>query len=404
MLNKLNRYKYSRADVKAALKGQRVPFLAAFPGVFKRSGSKLIAVVDGRKLEVVPNEDRDKLLRKAIYTPGSAFPFGRDSLFSLLKEKFLNVSKRDIETFLKKQKVLVTRRSRPPEEKRISVRLTRTPGVISSDLVHVRAKDFKKLLGKKPGLGFMPGAGEHDRYFLNSVETHTGYLLSDILYGKKVEYVLAPLTKQLERFKQLLGRKVARVEFDKGKEFMGDVTKMLNDKKIRFLRKITNASVESKNAHMQRNFWAVVEQKRTGFAASLKEAVAITNNTLNRTTGLTPLRAMTLVRQGKKVPYKRRAPAPAKLKKTYDLQTWVRGLKKKRGKHTVGFKRYKGDTFGPVLRITAIRHYGPYPKYKVGDRWFFHDQIIKLGEPTEPKPQDLEADRIVALRRVTKSK
>ena len=40
-----------------------------------------------------------------------------------------------------------------------------------------------------------------------------------------------PLIKQLERFKVLLGRKVSRIEFDKGKEFMGAVIPMLDKKK-----------------------------------------------------------------------------------------------------------------------------------------------------------------------------
>ena len=403
MLNSLNRYKYSRAEVSRAIKGDPVPFMAAWPGVFHVRGSKLYAHVGNTKLRVIPNEDRDALLRKGLYSPGSGLPFGRDSLFAILKKQFLNISKRDIEKFLKSQKVLVTRRSRPTTEKRRSVARARKAGAVSTDLVHVRAKDFKKLFGKA-GSGYMPGLGDHDRYFLNSVEMHTGYLLSDIIYGKKVKFVLPKLVKQLDRFKTLMGRKVSRIEFDKGKEFMGAVIPMLDAKKIRRVLKVTNATVESKNAHMQRNFWAVVEQKRAGFEASLKESVIITNNTLNRSIGMSPADAMKKVRHGTPVPLKRTKAPPAVLKKTYDLNTWVRGLKKKRGKHTVGFKRYKGDTFGGAHRILKIRHYGPYPKYKVGERWFFHDQVIKVGEPTEPRPVDLTSAKLIGARLLKKSK
>ena len=396
MLNRLNRYKYSRAEVARAIKGDPVPFMAT--GLFTVRKGKLYATVDGSRLKVIPNEDRDAMLRDLIYTPGKGYPFGRDSLFAILKKTFLNISKRDIEKFLKSQKVLVTRRSRPPVEKRASVRRARTAGVLSTDLVHVREKDFQKLFGDKPGAKYMPGVGQHDRYFLNSVEMHTGYLLSDIIYGKKVIYVLPKLTAQIIRFKELMGKKVKKIEFDKGKEFMGAVIPMLDKKKIRRVLKVTNATVESKNAHMQRNFWAVVEQKRTGFTDSLKEAVKITNNTLNRTTGLSPREAMKLVRQGKPVPLKRVKAAPAAKKKAFMLQTWVRGLRKKRGKHVVGFKRYKGRTFGPPLRITSVSYYGPYPKYKAGNKWYFHDQVIKVGEPTDPKPLDMESQKIIARR------
>ncbi len=77
----------------------------------------------------------------------------------------------------------------------------------------------------------MPGVGQHDRYFLNSVEMHTGYLLSDIKDGKKVIYVLPKLTAQIIRFKELMGKKVKKIGFNKDKEFMGAVNPMLDKKK-----------------------------------------------------------------------------------------------------------------------------------------------------------------------------
>ena len=182
MLNRLNRYKYSLDEVKRAVKGKDKPAFMEEPA-FRVRGSKLFALVDGTELQVVPTEHRDDFLRTLLYSPGSAMPFGRDSLFAILKKKYLNISKRDIEKFLKKQKVMVERRARPHKEKRIQIRTKRTPGVVGTDLVHVRIADFEKLF-KKRGLTFLPGAGHHDRYFLNTVELHTGYLLSDLIYGK----------------------------------------------------------------------------------------------------------------------------------------------------------------------------------------------------------------------------
>jgi len=100
-----------------------------------------------------------------------------------VKTKFLGISKRDINNFLKKQEIFVKRRSRPPKEKRVVVNRKRTPGVLSTDLAHIREADFIQLF-KERGKAYMWGEGHHDRYFLNSVELHTGYLVSDILYGK----------------------------------------------------------------------------------------------------------------------------------------------------------------------------------------------------------------------------
>ena len=408
MLNRLNRYKYSEAEVKRATKGRDPPAFMADPAFHVR-GSTLFAKVDGNDLQVVPTEKRDKFLRKLLYTPGSAMPFGRDSLFAILKKRFLNISKRDIETFLKRQKVMVERRSRPPKEKRMQIRTKRSPGVVGTDLVHLTIKDLEKLL-KKRGLRYLPtkpaqegdsskkGEGKHDRYFLNTVELHTGYLLSDLIYGKSIEYVLPKLEKQLDRFKVLMGFKVKRVESDFGSEFKGGVKKMLENRKIRQVMRRTNASIEAKNAHMQRSFWIVVAQKRSGWEASLAEAVKITNNTLNRTIGMSPADAMKIVRDGGTIPLKRVKSYKIAKKKAYPMGTWVRALKKVRAKAGKGYKRYKAETFQAPHRITKITWYGPYPKYKVDGKFYFHDQVIKVGGAHEHRPEDVESKRLVQLR------
>ena len=52
MLNKLNRYKYSRAEVARAIKGDPVPFMAS--GAFSVRKGKLYATVNGVRLKVIP--------------------------------------------------------------------------------------------------------------------------------------------------------------------------------------------------------------------------------------------------------------------------------------------------------------------------------------------------------------
>ena len=398
MLNRLNRFNYTKDTIKRAIKGANPPAFMADPA-FRVSKGRLYAMVNGKPLLVIASEDREDFLRKALYTPGSGFPFGRDSLFAIIKTKYLNISKRDIETFLRKQKIMVERRSRPRKEKRLKIRTKRTPGVVSTDLVHVRIDDFKALFKKRGGT-YLPGGGKHDRYFLNTVELHTGYMLSDLIYGKSVAYVLPKLKKQMEQFKALMGFKVKRVESDFGSEFKGDVIKMLDKKKIRHIMRSSNSAIEAKNAHMQRSFWVVVAQKRGGWESSLNEAVKITNNTLNRTVGMSPASAMTIVRQGGTVPLKRVKKTAIARKKAYPLQTWVRGLKKSRAKVDKGFKRYKGETFTVPNRITKITWYGPYPKYQVAGKYYFHDQVIKVADAHEHRPEDIKSQRIVQMRRV----
>ena len=78
----------------------------------------------------------------------------------------------------------------------------------------------------------------------------------------------------------------------------------------------------------------------------------------------------------------------------------MRGLKKSRAKVDKGFKRYKGETFTVPNRITKITWYGPYPKYKVAGKFYFHDQVIKVADAHEHRPEDIKSQRIVQMRRV----
>ena len=110
-------------------------------------------------LRVVPTEDREDFLREVVYGKSSEYPFGRDSLFAILKNEVMNVSKRDIEAFLNAQGPIVHRRARPKKQKREHLRSIRKPGILSVDLAHIRAKDFEALYPGK-GLDYMGAPGK----------------------------------------------------------------------------------------------------------------------------------------------------------------------------------------------------------------------------------------------------
>ena len=81
----MNRYNFSKAEVKRALSGENVPnFMKRF--AFKKKDGKLF--FEGG--EVIPNEEREKYLRKVLYDTDSEMPFGRESLYYLLKKKTIN--------------------------------------------------------------------------------------------------------------------------------------------------------------------------------------------------------------------------------------------------------------------------------------------------------------------------
>ena len=138
-------------------KGTAPSFIEKFPGGFRVFRNKLYA----GDLLVIPTEEREDYLRNIVYGKKSEYPFGRDSLFAILKHEVMNVSKRDIEAFLNAQGPLVHRRARPKREKRVHLRKIKNPGQLSVDLVHVRAKDFEKLFqpASAKGLDYMGPPG-----------------------------------------------------------------------------------------------------------------------------------------------------------------------------------------------------------------------------------------------------
>ena len=217
----MNRFTYPRKKVDAAIeflrkkKGVPPTFIDKFPGQYSVKKGKLYA----GELRVVPTEERKEFLREIVYGKKSEYPFGRDSLFSLLKGEVMNVSKRDIEAFLNEQKPLVHRRSRPPKQKREHIRQVRKPGQLSVDMAYIRREDFETVLGKGTS-DYMRGSGKY-KYFLNAVDLQTGYLLSTVVSELKAEAVAPELEKLIDEYEALLGKKVTRAEVDKGAEFMG---------------------------------------------------------------------------------------------------------------------------------------------------------------------------------------
>ena len=397
----MERFRYTKASIAQAIsylktkKGEPPTYVASFPDSFKVKHGKLYA---GDRL-VISVEERDDYLREIIYGKKSEYPFGRDSLFAILKNEVLGVSKRNIEAFLNAQGPVVHRRSRPKKEKRVNLRQIRKPGQLSIDLVHVRAKTFEKILGQE-GYEYMGPVGkrgyQQDRYFLNAVDLLTGYLLTRVLQGKTAKEVAPKLKAIIKEYEGLLKMKVPVIETDKGGEFRGEVTQMLRELKIRKHEKITNATVEQTNAKMQRIFYNLVEQRRGGFEKTWKQAVRISNRTRNRRTGMSPEDALKKIAAGEKVSTKAPKARATERHKAWDVGTKVRALKKPRVKADPFYKAYEGEHYGAVTPITKVRFIGVYPKYRVGDRWLWQDEVIK-ARSTDTKSHNLYIKRPVVV-------
>ena len=407
----MNRFKYPREKVKRAInfikskKGTAPGFIEKFPGKFQVRHGKLYA----GPLRVIPSEERESFLREVVYGLKSEYPFGRDSLFAILKNEVMNVSKRDIEAFLNAQGPIVHRRARPKKQKREHLRSIRKPGILSVDLAHIRAKDFEKLYPGK-GLDFMGAPGkrgyQQDRYFLNAVDLLTGFLLTEILQGKTARETWPKIQKIIDRYESQFGIKVRQIEVDKGGEFYGDkgdekegipplsIQKELKKRNIRLIRKVTNAIVEQTNAKMERLFWNLVEQRRGGFLTTVRQAVKISNRTLNRRTGMNPEEAMQKLKRGEKVSQRKPKAGPTERKKAFPVGTKVRALKKPYKKFGLEYKAYKGDHYGAVHPVSKVKFSGVYPKYRVGARWVWGDELIRA------RPGDTKSHNLIVNRRI----
>jgi hypothetical protein len=427
-LNTLNRYKYTRDSIaqaiKALKKGEPGPsFLRAHPKAFRAKGAKLY---QGTRLVIV-REDKESWLRDLLYQNKNNYPFGRDSLFHVLKKSYLGITKRDIEAFLNKQQVIVARRSRPNQEKREFVSRIRKAGILSGDLAHIRPEDLptdympsKQATAKhteyKPGVSMKNiwGGVRGDIYFYNLVDIYTGYLVTEVVFTKKKSVknkkkkvidggAVARATKRMvPKMAKALGIPVTEVQFDAGTEFF-ESQEDLNKIGIKTRRMRSNAVVEQTNAKMQRIFYTLVEMKRAGFKATVLKAVDISNNTLNRRIKMTPTEAVKSLRLGQQVKKQRKplkTPAGVK-KRAFRKGTKVRALLEKRKKTKAGYKRYKGKHFGPVQTITQVFWFQGYPRYELDkqrktkgglSKLAWHDEVIRARD-ADKISNDLVASR-----------
>ena len=413
----INRINFTKAVIKRVIEGVNPPaFMKHYS--FKVKGDRIYYDSPSGLKKVIPTEEREDYLRKALFANKSKKPFGRDSLHYAIMKEAVNVGRRDILKFLKQQNVIVTRTARPNVEKREFVSSINKAGVCSGDLAHIRHDDVPE--------GFMPTredddsdtewtpettdkemsnaelwkTGTHkegDRYFYNLVDIYTGWL-ETIVIGTKKQGKIAEATKKLvDRMGKALGTPVTVVNYDMGGEFVQSI-KDLKAAGIKTFQKRTNAEVEQANAKLQRIFYTIVAQKRTGFEGSVKQAVDIANNTKNRKLGMTPQEAVEKLRAGQK-PEKKRAKTSAREmtgKNVYAEGTLVRALKKKRDKQGF-YKAYKGEHYTKPMRVTKVSFYQGHPKYTldrsgVNERGVstkkWHDQLV-LAEKVDKKSQAL---------------
>ncbi len=197
---------------------------------------------------------------------------------------------------------------------------------IPSEDVDKAFKDsFKKVAKSARIPGFRPGKiprGVLEARFGNQVKSDVfQQLLDSSLQAALIQKELNPVSQP----------KVEPGALNQGTEFNlseKQLAKLKRPNSVTVKRMRTNALVEGMNAKLQRIFYTIAKQRRGGFRASMEQAVKISNNTLNRTLGMTPNEAVKLLKIGE--PLKRRDgkhPKPIMKKNAYKVGMKVRALK-----------------------------------------------------------------------------
>ena len=381
----LNKFSFSAKNVNAAIKylkgkGKEQPaFLKNRQ--FKVKGQDLFT---GGKM-VIPDEKRDAFLRELVYGD-KKFPFGRDSLFHMTSQAFVNLSRRFISSWLQKQGLLQQAQHIPPTTDRGSYKKW-SLGQIQVDLVHLQEKDVNEWGG------FVE---PKDKFFLTAVEISTNYFDTRLVDTKEGKPVADAMKSILKTFNKHF--KVRSIAHDNGSEFNNKFwNKMVEDAGV----KDTNIpsrmapAIESRNALFQRYFFLLMRQKRYGLAKTIRTTVDILNNIVNRRTGMTPAHAVTkdwkTIQAARK---KRRKPVKVVSKTPLEVGTKVRILTQSR-KERGFYKSYRQTQWSKsIYTITARKKMGNVFKYRANDIWYFRNDLLVA-------PIDTETEKLLKDRKET---
>jgi len=119
-------------------------------------------------MEIIPQENVDKYLRKKLFDSSSDLPFSRDAAFHVLKKQVVGIPRRKIMEFQRSQRTL--------GETRASIAQPKVKGgpklkkfTVETDLIFIRKGDLEKSnpVFKKKDTKF-------ETYIVSSVEKSSG--------------------------------------------------------------------------------------------------------------------------------------------------------------------------------------------------------------------------------------
>ena len=167
---KMHRYKFTKANVAAAVKF--VQGKAKTGPVYSKKYSDDLTVKKGKlfykDMLVVPLEKTEQILREEVYKKGGDTPSGRDAAFHILKKRYIGISRRQLMDFLRKQRTLGATRPSVPQAKQSAGEKLKMR-TYETDLIFLRRNDLENANPK-----FKREDLKKETYFVSTVEKFTG--------------------------------------------------------------------------------------------------------------------------------------------------------------------------------------------------------------------------------------
>jgi len=386
----MERFKFTEKNLKQAVEylknktGSPPRFLTKFKEQIKLEGNKLLY----NDREVIPREKQDSVLRKEFYGKKSTIPYGRDSAFHALKQRYVGLPKNKIMEFIRKQQTLGKITAALNKPKRTGGRRLKEP-TFEVDLVFLRKNDLEKANKK-----FIRDEIKNETYFLTCVEKTTGLCNFAYVQTKQQKIVSKLVIENCQKIADKIGLKLKEcaIANDRGDEFNMKLFKS----KFKTAEYVSmGPKVEQTNRHFQANFFKILRQRKaTTIIDAMKQSEALLNNTYNKYHKLTPNEVATKDTDETVKAYNRTRKSfiAGDKRKEFEVNQHVR-IQIKEKKPGIGYKTYKGKTFSDQVYIIKNKTKKAIPaKYRVDGIWRLQADLLKSA------PRDKISNELVQQR------
>jgi len=381
-LRRVNKYKWDRAKVEGVIYNKKHPLRK------KLALRSFLGKLWQGKREIIPREDVPKIL-KLLLSDKSGMPYGFQSGYAYLSKRYLGISRKRFEDFMKNTEawqLLRRRRFNKDKKHDVTMGLLRRFGE-----AHNRIEYDLADLGKYTK-SFKPAFRNGFRYLFVVCDKLTGFTWCRPLKKKDSKTCLAAWKIMLKDIKKKVG-KPDSLASDRGKEFVL-VNKSIPG--VSHHNLMLSPLVEGTNGRLMRILVMLeggMKSKGT-LDVLLPKGLWKLNNVKSTRTGYTPAEAIKLdkdlIWKNRKKTSRATDALPAyrtKLKKG----DWVRidtsnpkettfyksfvGLKKL--PQGLGETKYKAH-WSEIFAIDHVKRYGQSNKFKVNGKYYFEHSLQKV--------------------------